>query len=259
MAAGMVLNFTYQNWSTVCQSQREFCTRAIAVHEFGHALGFAHEQNRPDTPSWCDQEQGSDGDVTIGAWDLDSVMNYCNPNWNGNGNLSSTDIIGVRSLYGSPQRAALDGRGAYLGKAFFFRGGEYVRYDWATNDVDPGYPASLGLWNLPGAFLDGIDAALNGSGSYDGKAYFFRGNGYVRYDWASGNVDPGYPASLSAWNLPGDFANGIDDAINGQGDFAGKAYFFRGGEYVRYDWASGNVDPYYPQPISLWGGLERLW
>lgn len=100
--SGMVLNFTFNNWSTGCQSMRQFCIEAIAVHEFGHALGFAHEQNRSDTPSWCDQEQGSDGDTLVGAWDVDSVMNYCNPDWNGNGELSTTDIQGVRQYYGAP-------------------------------------------------------------------------------------------------------------------------------------------------------------
>ena len=98
---GMTLNFTYKNWGRNCQSNPEFCIYAISVHEFGHALGFTHEQNRDDAPPECKKDQqGINGDYKVTQYDPNSIMNYCNPKWNGDGKLSALDILAVQKFYG---------------------------------------------------------------------------------------------------------------------------------------------------------------
>ncbi|HMH53905.1 MAG TPA: hemopexin repeat-containing protein [Candidatus Acidoferrum sp.] len=86
------------------------------------------------------------------------------------------------------------------GKLYFFRGGEYVRYDVPTDRVDPTYPKQIS-GNWPGLFTDRIDAALYPGGRH---AYFFRDEEYRRYDVDAERVDfSGRLASFALDPTPG--------------------------------------------------------
>ncbi|MDI1434648.1 hypothetical protein [Polyangium sorediatum] len=94
----MWLNFDFQNWNPACQNQREHCIRSIAIHEFGHALSFYHEQDSPGNNGQCTShvEVRPDG-VMLTQYDPDSSMNYCYPYRE---TLSPLDIQGLRVVYG---------------------------------------------------------------------------------------------------------------------------------------------------------------
>ncbi|MET0789210.1 MAG: hemopexin repeat-containing protein [Cellulomonas sp.] len=137
-------------------------------------------------------------------------------------------------------------------RVYFFSGTTYSRYDTAIDNVLPIYPlVTAASWTgLPAT----IDAALNWG---NGKVYFFSGAQYYRFDVLLDAVDPGYPRAIAgAWTdaASSAFDSGIDAAVNWGN---GKAYLFKGGQYIRHDIAADTLDPGYPKPIKgNWPGVD---
>ncbi|MCX7816264.1 MAG: hemopexin repeat-containing protein [Syntrophales bacterium] len=146
------------------------------------------------------------------------------------------------------------------GKVYFFKGGKYIRYS-ARPDMDdelfgprpdPGYPKEVNHETWPGLPWKEFDAVLNWG---SGVACFFKGGQFVRYNMIADRAEPDYPLPINDKTWPGlIWEDGIDAAVNWGN---GKVFFFKRGEYIRYDIKTNRADPGYPKPINYltWPGL----
>jgi hypothetical protein len=87
---------------------RERCTRNYAVHEFGHILGFDHEQYHPDGPPECNGDKYHFAKTGLNAakwlcskgYDDESVMNYCGKSFlNWDAGLSAKDVQCAKEFF----------------------------------------------------------------------------------------------------------------------------------------------------------------
>jgi Hemopexin/Astacin (Peptidase family M12A) len=252
----------------------------VIRHETGHTMGFPHEHMREEiidridhdkavayfgaTQGWSEEEVEAqvltplENSALIATAHADpkSIMCYWLPASimkdgvavDGGTDIDSLDAQFAATVY---PRAVSPTSIWPNGKAYFFKGAQYMRYDPKTDKVDPGYPKAItGNWpGFPAGFAAGVSAAVLWT---NGKAYFFKGNQYIRYSLSGDKVDPGYPKAI-AGNWPGLWADNIDAAVVWPN---GKAYFFRGPNYMRYDIATDKVDSGYPKAITgNWPGF----
>jgi hypothetical protein len=94
---GLLMGFR-SDWNQSDQTRASF--RSLILHEFGHVLGFDHEQIRPDTsPTASCYGSTIPNAIKIGPADLKSIMgwSYCTEAL---GILTLNDVRGARSIYG---------------------------------------------------------------------------------------------------------------------------------------------------------------
>jgi len=114
------------------------------------------------------------------------------------------------------------------GKAYFFSGEKYIRFDMTNFMADPDYPRPINSTTWPGLPFKSIDAAVNWR---NGKAYFFKGNRYTRYTIAKDRNDANYPKTINNISWPDISFRNIDACVSFNDE---QVYFFADGWYNIY-------------------------
>jgi len=131
-----------------------------------------------------------------------------------------------------------------------FQRGWAVDYDWvADRAVAVGQPNELNTLKFPAGFDSDLEGALRGRADFSDFTYFFKNGQYQRVRHATMTPDGPSRASAAPWDLPAGYTS-LNAVFPGSGKKSQFAYFFRGSEYVRYDWTTDKSSPGYPKTIG---------
>jgi hypothetical protein len=179
VASGMRLNLHQYDGGAWCRAnlaQFEKCLKRLPLHEFGHALGFGHQENRADyvqtNPHPDCKKQNVGADQLLGAYDLASTMSYCgqpaDQPWTFKTVLSPGDIASVQKAYGRRVSGQMVGtRGADMmssnispNPTFLWDGDEAAGQKWTYNWARQAFEIQTN--GLAGC-LDAYPSAAHGS------------------------------------------------------------------------------------------------
>jgi Hemopexin len=126
-------------------------------------------------------------------------------------------------------------------------GGWAVDYDWVNDRVmTAGVPRRL---TFAAPFDRDLTGVLPGQASFTASRYVFGSGSYLRLRAADGVPDAAPAPIAPAWGLPAAWTV-VDAVFGGGGVKSGFAYFFRGPDYVRFDWSADQPSPGYPKPFG---------
>jgi len=254
------------------------------THEIGHSLGLSHSDVRDSVmaPFYRQYDPGQPSLLTRD--DVKAVQALYGPHLPKPTQAPDNDHGGYNQLCWNDNIDAIfrtEDNNTYV-----FQGDQYWRL--TSEAVAPGYPRSLSDWELPGgveaAFtwqktgatyvlkgskywkftntrpapgypksisegFPGIPSSVDSAFVWSEKIYFTKGDKYWKFDPdRRPHVRSQYPKPLSDWSLPA----GLDGALQWQN---GLTYFFRSGQYWRFDDAKFSIaksSPRYPRKTSQW-------